>query len=126
MKIYIAVIAVLLVVLAFGIYTVNSLESDTQQMMTGFGSLEKDIAAGNWSTASKGMDQVQEKWSTHKGWWAIVIDHQEIDNIDMSIARMTKYIELKDRPMASGEASVLKQLLEHIPEKEKINLKNVF
>ncbi|WP_051273458.1 DUF4363 family protein [Desulfotruncus alcoholivorax] len=125
MKIYVAVIAVLIVVLAFGVYTVNALESDTQQMMTGFGSLEKDIAAGNWDAAGKGMHQVQNKWSAHKSWWAMVIDHQEIDNIDMAIARVTKYIEQKDRTMASGEASVLKQMLEHIPEKEKINLKNI-
>jgi len=125
MRIYVAVIAVLIVVLAFGVYNVNALEKDTQQMMTGFENLEADIATGNWHAASKGMEQVQEQWSAHKGRWAMVIDHQEIDNIDMAIARVTKYIEQKDSTMASGEASVLKQLLEHIPKKEKINLKNI-
>jgi len=64
-------------------------------------------------------------WNKHKGWWAMVIDHQEIDQIDMALIRTRQYIDLQDRD-ASVELAVLRRMLEHIPDKEQVNLKNIF
>ncbi|MBF7083971.1 DUF4363 family protein [Desulfallas sp. Bu1-1] len=126
MKIYLGVLAALVLVLAIGFTSVSQLEKTAGQMVVGFDRLDRAIAVGNWDVAREGVDKARNIWSRHKKWWAVVIDHQEIDNIDMAFARITKYIGMQDRAMASGELAVLRQMLEHIPEKERVSLQNIF
>jgi hypothetical protein len=126
MRIYVAVAIALLLVLVVSFITLDKLDSTADEMVAGFGGLEKAIAEGSWADADRGVEQVGEKWNRHKGWWPMVIDHQEIDNIDMALARIRQYIGMQDGVMAAGELAVLKQMLEHIPEKERVNLKNIF
>ncbi|AGL03075.1 DUF4363 family protein [Desulfoscipio gibsoniae] len=126
MRIYAAVVVVLLLVLSFSFITLNKLESSANDMVAGLGGMEMAIAGDNWEYAGTGIAKVENLWNEHKSWWAMVIDHQEIDNISMSLARIKHYISMQDRVMASSELAVLKQLLVHIPEKEKVNLENIF
>lgn len=126
MRIYVAVVIVLLLALSVSLITLDKLDSTTDDLVAGFDGLETAIAGDNWEDAGAGIERVEILWHKHKGWWAMVIDHQEIDNIDMALARIKQYIKVRDRAMASGELAVLKQMLEHIPEKEKVNLKNIF
>jgi len=125
MRIYIAVILLLAAVLAFSLYSVDSLHRDVRAMTSGFDRMEKSIEDGRWDAAAEGLAEVRRNWSGSKDRWAIIIDHREIDDIDMAITRITKYIDMRDQPLAAGEAAILEQLFMHIPEKEKVNLKNI-
>lgn len=125
MRIYVAVVVVLLLVLAVSFATLDKLNSTAKELVEDFDGLEEAIATGNWAAAGHDVEELARKWNQHKDWWAIVIDHREIDNIEMSLIRIGQYICMQDRALAAGELAVLKQLLEHIPEKEKVNLKNI-
>jgi len=58
--------------------------------------------------------------------WTVFLDHEEIDNIDTSLVRISKYIETKNTSMAMSEIAVLRQFVKHIPENESLSLKNIF
>ena len=58
--------------------------------------------------------------------WAILIDHTEIDNIDMALAKIEQYIKTGEKGLALGELSSLELLIRHIPDKEKLSLENIF
>ncbi|KAF1084261.1 hypothetical protein SPSYN_02665 [Sporotomaculum syntrophicum] len=126
MRIYVTVLVALLMVLTVSIITPYRLDASAGEILAGFGEMEKAINRGNWEEASAGIDITEKLWNKDKGWWAVVIDHQEIDHIDMSLLRTKEYISKQDRTMASGELAVLRQMLEHIPQKEQVNLKNIF
>jgi len=126
MRIYIGVSVVFALVLALGLFTLDGLGDSAGKMVAGFDGLESAIASGNWEEAAESIGKMQDLWSGYKGWWAIVVDHQEIDNIDMALVRVNKYVNMHDRAMAAGELAVLRQMLEHIPDKERVNLKNIF
>ncbi|TYO96010.1 DUF4363 family protein [Desulfallas thermosapovorans] len=125
MRIYVAVVVVLVLVLAVSFAALDKLNSSAKDLVEDFSGLEEAIATGNWAAAGRDVEKLAKKWSGHKDWWAIVIDHQEIDNIEMSLIRIGQYIRMQDRALAAGELAVLKKMLEHIPEKEKVNLKNI-
>jgi len=126
MRIYVAVIVGLLLSVTVGFIAIDRLDAATNEIVAGFGELERAVDYGKWEEAGAGIGSVEKLWNKHNRWWPMVIDHQEIDNINMALVRTKQYIKMQDRAMASGELAVLKQMLEHIPEKEQVNLKNIF
>jgi len=126
MKVYIAVAGMILSLLGLSAYTLHAFSDTAAQMAGGIDRLEADVLNSNWTGAAKTVVEIKQDWVKHKQWWAIFIDHQEIDNIDTALARTEKFIETQERALAAGELAVLRLMLEHIPEKERVNLKNIF
>ncbi len=112
--------------LGLGIYTVKVYSDTSAQMVERVRQAERAVARGNWDGAEEAIGDTRLDWDKHKNWWAVFIDHQEIDNINTTLARAEKYIECRERTLAAGELAVLKLLLLNIPEKERLQLKNVF
>jgi len=126
MRVYIAVAGVIVFLLGLSYYTLHAFRDTADQMGHEIKNLESDISGGDWDGAANTVKLMQQDWDQHKQWWAVFIDHQEIDNIDTALARATIYIKAREKALAGGELAVLKLMLEHIPEKERINLKNIF
>lgn len=126
MRIYVTVLVTLFLVLVVSFIIPYKLDVSAGEILAGFSELEEAINQGNWEEAGAGIDMAKKLWNKDKGWWAVVIDHQEIDHIDMAFVRTKQYISKQDRAMAAGEMAVLRHMLEHIPQKEQVNLKNIF
>lgn len=125
MKLYITLIVIFTLVLGFGIFTVNSLAKATEEITGNFEEIYNAIHEKNWKKAQEQIVYSQSLWNEHKTWWTVFINHQEIDNIDESFAKIGEYIKSGDMALSSGELVVLKQSIEHIPIMETVNLKNV-
>jgi hypothetical protein len=54
------------------------------------------------------------------------VDHQEIDNIDITLSRLQRFVETCDKASSLSEASALAKYVSHIPEKELPNMRNIF
>ena len=126
MKVYIAVVSMILFLLVLSVYTLHAFSDTAAQMAGEIDRLESDVMNSNWTGAANTVEEIKQNWDKHKQWWAIFIDHQEIDNIDTALARTEKFIETQERALGVGELAVLRLMLEHIPEKERVNLKNIF
>ncbi len=125
MKLYITIILLAILMLAAGIFSINSLTETTKDITRNFNNIYQAIDNQEWEAAETQITKAEQLWNKHKKWWTVVIDHQEIDNIGVSFAKLGEYIKSRDKALSSGEFIVLKQFLEHIPEKETINLKNI-
>ncbi len=84
------------------------------------------IDGGDWDAASDGLAKTSRQWSSVKGIWAVLINHQEIDNIEMSLTRLKSFVKYKDINESMAEYNTFKALVEHIPESEKFSLVNIF
>lgn len=126
MRVYLAFIVTLLVVVGFGLYTINFLGHDAREILHALEGLDSAMASGDWEQAQQEIDEARKIWSQHKDRWAMVINHQDIDNIDLTMARLARYISLENRILAAGDLAELVHMLEYIPEKEKFNLSNIF
>ena len=114
MKIYAGVIGVMVFLVGLGFYTIDRFQSDAAQMLVGIGRTETAISGARWEEAGAGIASVKDAWEKHRRWWALFIDHDEIDNIDMVLTRAEQYIKAREETLAFGELAVLKQMLEQI------------
>lgn len=79
----------------------------------------------DWSSAEAMVDEIEIVWSEHERVWASIIDHAEIDNIDTAMARLTTFIQTREKPSAVAEAATMKKYIQHIPVKDAPIWKNI-
>lgn len=125
MKKLIASLILLCLIIFSGILSMNSIRKSSDKI-TGMVKNTSDlVASGNWSNASRNIESIQDSWDKTEKLWGILVDHYEIDNIEVSMTKSRKYIETKDTSMSLAELDNLKLMIEHIYSKESINIKNI-
>ena len=87
--------------------------------------LEQSISIEKWEGAQKELSTVHQSWDKSNTWWSILLDHEEIDTIDMSLSRLESLLARQDVTLSLAEVSTLKILFENLHDKEKFTLKNV-
>ncbi|HEY8349723.1 MAG TPA: DUF4363 family protein [Clostridiales bacterium] len=126
----IRIIVLLIVITAFiilsGFFALDLIRDDSEKLEKNIGSVQNSINAGNWGNASEALDRIKNDWMDIKKTWSALIDHEEIDNIDITIAKLEAMLEAKDSVSALSEAAALRRLVTHIPEREKLSLENLF
>ena len=122
----IIMITVILVIIFAGSAMASSYLNDTS---SSFGQelniLEHNIRDGKWYDAQAQITSLEDKWKGIKDGWAMLLDHQEIDNIELTLSRLKEYVKNSNTSDSLAEVSALKMLFEHIPEKEAVSLKNI-
>lgn len=120
-----AIVIIVVLLLGGSFATYRYLHTTSQALVTQLEEVEQSISAQKWEVAQKELNTVLQRWGKTKNWWTILLDHQEIDNIDVSINRLEKYIQTHDLSLSLGEVSVLKLLVDHISDTEQLNLRNI-
>lgn len=123
-QLIIIIIAVILFIIT-SVYANYYLVSSAQDISNHINNIESYSKRQDWISISNELKASQEKWNKTKGIWSILIEHEEIDKIEMSIARLDKYIETRDTRELLAESSNLRLLIQHIPETYFLNYKNV-
>ena len=90
--------------------------------------IKNDLEKNNLDSEklAKKSEDMYKKWEEINAKWSIIILHDEIDLIETSLTKMKAEIksgEIKD-VMAELDTSIF--LINHIKEKEKTSLKNIF
>lgn len=113
-------------IVAAGCLTLNLLADESAKLDNSLSELEKDIENMNWEAAEKGLKEFHNNWDRISKVWTMLIDHYEIDNIELAIAELDSYIKSQERPQALAQLSSVKALIRHIPVKEALSLSNLF
>lgn len=71
------------------------------------------------------ITNIENKWDEVEKKWATIVEHIEIDNLEIALLQIKQYIKANDKTEALVKIQETKFLLNHIPEKEKINFKNI-
>lgn len=79
----------------------------------------------DWQTGQKELTSLKSSWKKTKPGWSMFLHHEEIDSIDQALTRTLRAVKSRDFAQTQIELGDLKQLLEHIPELEKLNWVNV-
>lgn len=123
---------ILILVLSLGLiltadfFLVRYLNASTEQLTAQLTGLEKRIEHNDWQAAKKDLNRWQDNWTKIQNSWTLFIDHQEIDNIELSLNRMQSYIHSQNEVLSLGELSALKYWIAHIPDKESVHWGNIF
>jgi hypothetical protein len=79
-----------------------------------------------WRPTSIKISQIKTRWQKTKLLWAMLIIHREIDSIDQALIRSAKAVQSKNYSEALMELDTLRHFIQHIPERERFNLVNIF
>jgi len=126
MKVIIFCLLIMGLSIAFGLYSYHYLTISTNEMLAQTAELDHLVDAGNWTRASEHLKNIHQDWKKYEQIWSLLINHEEIDNIELTLARLENYIKIKNQVQSLGEISALEHWIKHIPEKEAVSLPNIF
>jgi len=124
-KIITSIVVLLAVILGISMYSSRTLAATSRDLESRISEIEESTKAGNWVKAKEGIEAIEANWQQVEKSWSILLDHIEIDNIDISLSKISRYIESENTSLALAEVATLKMLITHIPEKESFRLTNI-
>jgi len=126
MRLLVTLTVILSIIIGTGIWFNHSLQVTTGDLSQQIDKISVEIRQKDWEEATKQSRNLENIWEEKAKWWPIFLDHQEIDNIEFSLARVKEYVAGQDNALSLGQLSELKLMIEHIPRKEAVNLENIF
>ena len=126
MRVVYFTLAITVLIIGFAIYSVYALEKTASEMIGVLEKIDQAVQEQNWSEAHIKIKLLEEKWRDNQFLWTLLLEHAEIDNIQLSIVHIKSFILTQDYSQARAEVAGLYVYLRHIPENEKLTLKNVF
>lgn len=125
MKPLIIIITFTVLIALAGSLTLYFLDSESVKMDKQLTELKSEIENQDWTAAEKTLDKFHSKWDRTSNTWSMLIDHYEIDNIELVLSQLASYVKTKDKSDALSQLSALKTFVRHIPKKEAFRLKNI-
>ena len=117
---------ILLTGIISGAFWINySLQMSTNELAEQIVIVNKEIKNDSWEMALSKMEETEDKWKEKTRWWPIFLNHEEMDVIEFSLAKAKAYVHAENEALALGQLSELKRMLEHIHEKEQLNIENI-
>jgi len=125
MKALIIVISIILVIVIGWFFIYESVGNSTEDFILMLTEVATSIEDSDWERAKNQFIEAREKWIKLRNMWTILLDHHEIDNIDLSMARANKFVESQNTSLSLGEIEVLKELFKIVKENEALTLTNI-
>jgi hypothetical protein len=119
------VIIMLIVVVGSGVWVNHALESSTDDLVLQIDRTAIPIKGKDWQSAVDQTEKLEEEWKKEAKWWPVFLEHQEMDNIEFAMAKFKEYVATNDYSLSLGQLSEMRLMIEHLPKKEEINIKNV-
>lgn len=117
---------VLTVIIVIGwYYTFDSVEGSTSQLIDSLSELGKNIETSQWESADTKFLEIKEDWNKIRATWTIILDHHEIDNIDLAMAKAGEYVKAQNHALSLGEIETLRKLFGIVKENEALTLTNI-
>ena len=113
----------MIITISFSISYLNKVSQDLGKLS---GEIERDIIDDNWDKAYKASLEFTNKWEGYSKKINLFANHKEIDNIEMEISKLPQYIKERTKDESLACVHVLKFLLNHISELEKVKIQNIF
>lgn len=88
--------------------------------------IENNIQSSDWNKAYSNSLKFLNEWDRYSKKVSVFVHHAEIDNVNSELWKLTQYTKEKNKDESLASAHVIKFLLKHIVELERVNLQNIF
>ncbi|MDD3653887.1 MAG: DUF4363 family protein [Desulfotomaculaceae bacterium] len=125
MRLLAALLIIFAAAISLGFWVNHQLQVSASELIQHIEQIESGLEKNQWDDASAQVAELEKAWEQKAKWWPTILDHQEIDNIEFSLAKFKEYVAKKDTALSWGQLTELKLMLKHIPEKEAITIENI-
>ena len=127
MKETIIIITILTIIIGGDLFINRYLKNSSQNLIEYLKDLKYKIKNNvDSEELTKESKKIYNKWQETEEKWAIIVLHSELDQIETSLIKMKTEIEEDNLDIALEELETSIFLINHISEKEKFCLKNIF
>ncbi len=128
MKEIIIIITILIIIFTGSILIQNYLNKSSDLLVAELDDIKRSIENNELKNEEliKKTEEIYKKWEKTNEKWSVIILHDEIDLIETSLIKMKTEIKSGEIGDAMAEIETSIFLLNHIKEKEKTSLKNIF
>ncbi|CEO88049.1 DUF4363 family protein [Syntrophaceticus schinkii] len=123
---YVIIFIVVAIIGFGGVYSHRYLDRSASKMVVELEEVKKAVEQEKWKESRDAYAKFNENWDDAHKKWAMFTDHFELDNIEMRLIRGQSFIDAEDAINAVAEINEAIMLLEHIPERERLTLYNIF
>lgn len=124
-KLLIAVVVIVLVILS-GYFIKVYLDSSTEKFIVQITELENSINSNDWEKSNNIISKLNADWEKSENIWTIFTNHHEIDSISITIKNAMVYIKQREKRDSLASIASLRHYITHIPEMERVVIKNIF
>lgn len=117
--------AALIVILAACIGVWYYLRDSAEQVCVTLSAVEEALAAEDWAAAEQGIGRVEAEWQELVPRWAMLIDHQEMEDVEICLVDLKSSVRRRDLQEALKEAAELEYFLRHTPDAERPAWENI-
>lgn len=123
---YLIVFAIVAVIAVSGVFNQRYLDATADELSASLRRVERALVSENWEQCEQAFSSFEHNWRAVRRNWGLVVDHIEIDNLDMKVARLKVFIQEREADEALAECNEALLLIRHIPERERLNWRNIF
>lgn len=126
MKRFVAMIIALVLLLTISFLWEGHINRESDRLM---GLLEKatlQLENGDFDACEEEMVNFLVQWERISGFWKTLVDHEHVDEVDVSYSRTLKYIQNHEKTHALAEMAVLKSNVRAIPSIFQFCIENLF
>ncbi|WP_125153392.1 DUF4363 family protein [Clostridium rectalis] len=108
------------------LFSINYLNKICNEMSDINYKLEQSIELGNWRQSKNIVSNLTNNWEKFSDKLSIFVNHEELDNINSELSKLTQYINYKNKDESMASLHSIKFFIQHISKLEKINMQNIF
>lgn len=120
--------SILIIIICGAIFTKKYLNNTSNMIVNGLENLKYSIEQENISDQEliKKSEEIYRNWDNINKQWSNIVLHEEIDLIETALIRMKSKIKIGELEESLEDIDTSIFLVNHINEKEKTSLKNIF
>ncbi len=112
--------------LTLGVFVEKRMAATAREMTKMIAEVERTLTRGKRQNALEGLRRFERRWSKTERSWALVTDHQEMDQVHLAIDRADRFLSSGGTAEARAELASLRFLVDHIPKKEALRFNSLF
>ena len=117
--------AALVLILAACIGVWYYLRDSAEQICAEVSTVEEALWAEDWAAAEQGITLVEAEWQELAPRWAMLIDHQEMEDVEICLVDLKSAVRRRELQEALKEAVELEYFLRHTPDAERPAWENI-
>ncbi|MDD4587051.1 MAG: DUF4363 family protein [Heliobacteriaceae bacterium] len=126
MRLVIVLLLIFGAIISLGVWTTHALNTSADELLHQIEQIADNLENERWIPANTQTEQLNVAWEKVGRWWPLVLEHQEIDNIEFALGKVEEYVAQQEKTLSLGQLAELRLMINHIPEKEAVTLKNIF
>lgn len=124
------IISIIIVIAIFGLNYISQKNTDNTvtKMKEYLDNTRNELVnkEPNYEEALKKANETYDKWEELDDIMALYIEHDELEKTKTAIVSMQSFVQMKDESQAIDAIDRCKYILDHIDEKEKFSIDNIF